>query len=67
MLLVYRGMTQARVQCDSLPLIFYLWSKPHYRNSTFKVPALAAVFIHVAVLQYRRAILSAMLLACTVE
>lgn len=27
---------QARVQCYSLALIFYLWSKPHYRNSTFK-------------------------------
>lgn len=26
---------QARVQCYSLALIFYLWSKPHYRNSSF--------------------------------
>lgn len=33
---VYRGMTQARVQCYSLALVFYLWSKPHYRNSTFQ-------------------------------
>ncbi|CAM9474598.1 unnamed protein product [Ectocarpus sp. 8 AP-2014] len=27
---------QARVQCYSLGLIFYLWSKPHYRNASFK-------------------------------
>ena len=27
--------TQARVQCYSLVLIFYLWSKPHYRNNSF--------------------------------
>lgn len=27
---------QARVQCYSLALIFFLWSKPHYRNDSFK-------------------------------
>ncbi|CAM9771393.1 unnamed protein product [Chrysoparadoxa australica] len=26
----------AKVQCYSLALIFYLWSKPHYRNGTFQ-------------------------------
>ncbi|CAM9106972.1 unnamed protein product [Choristocarpus tenellus] len=27
---------QARVQCYSLALIFYLWSKPHYRSGSFR-------------------------------
>ncbi|CAM9327127.1 unnamed protein product, partial [Phaeothamnion confervicola] len=27
---------QARVQCYSLALIFYLWSKPHYRNASYQ-------------------------------
>ncbi|CAM9432865.1 unnamed protein product, partial [Ascophyllum nodosum] len=32
----FTNRLQARVQCYSLALVFYLWSKPHYRNSTFK-------------------------------
>ncbi|CAM9122996.1 unnamed protein product [Discosporangium mesarthrocarpum] len=27
---------QARLQCYSLALIFYLWSRPHYRNGDFR-------------------------------
>lgn len=27
---------QARIQCYSLALIFFLWSKPHYRNKSFQ-------------------------------
>ncbi|CAM9380207.1 unnamed protein product [Pylaiella littoralis] len=32
----FTSRLQARVQCYSLALIFFLWSKPHYRNDSFK-------------------------------